>query len=131
MADIFKIAAKKKYRFNYKGVCTAEDLWDIPLEELDRIYARLKKEQKSLGEDSLLTRETKENKELGYKIEIVRAVVEDRLRARERAARAAEIKAQNQRILEIMADKKDADLRGRNMEELQAMLRNPEEDDEE
>ena len=53
MADIFKIAAKKKYRFNYRGVCTVEDLWDIPLEELDKMYAKLKKEQKNLGEDSL------------------------------------------------------------------------------
>ena len=131
MADIFKIAAKKKYRFNYRGVCTVEDLWDIPLEELDKMYAKLKKEQKNLGEDSLLTKETKENKELNYKIEIIKAVVEDRLRARERAARAAEVKAQNQTILEIMADKKDADLRSKNMEELEAMLQKPDEDDDE
>ena len=131
MADIFKIAAKKKYRFNYRGVCTVEDLWDIPLEELDKMYAKLKKEQKNLGVTSLLTNETKENKELNYKIEIIKAVVEDRLRARERAARAAEIKAQNQRILEIMADKKDADLRSKNMEELEAMLQKPDEDDDE
>ena len=71
MADIFKIAAKKKYRFSYRGTCTVEDLWDIPLEELDKMYAKLKKEQKNLGEDSLLTKETKENKELNYKIEII------------------------------------------------------------
>ena len=95
------------------------------------MYAKLKKEQKNLGEDSLLTKETKENKELNYKIEIIKAVVEDRLRARERAARAAEVKAQNQRILEIMADKKDADLRSKNMEELEAMLQKPDEDDDE
>ena len=122
MADIFKIAAKKKYRFNYRGVCTVEDLWDSPLEELDKMYAKLKKEQKNLGEDSLLTKETKENKELNYKIEIIKAVVEDRLRAKERAARAAEIKAQNQRILEIMADKEDAALRDKNIDELEEML---------
>ena len=67
----------------------------------------------------------------GYKIEIIKAVVEDRLRAKERAERAAEVKAQNQRILEIMADKKDADLRSKNMEELQAMLQKPDEDDDE
>ena len=57
--------------------------------------------------------------------------MEDRLRAKERAERAAEVKAQNQRILEIMADKKDADLRSKNMEELQAMLQKPDEDDDE
>ena len=131
MADIFKIAAKKKYRFSYKGTCTVEALWDIPLEELDKMYGRLRKLQKEQGADSLLTKETKEDKELTHKIEIIRAVVEDRVRAKERAARAAEIKAQNQRILEIMADKKDADLRSKNMEELQAMLQKPDEDDDE
>ena len=129
MADIFKIAAKKKYRFSYKGNCTVEDLWDIPLEELDRMYARLRKEQKSQGEDTLLSKESKEDKVLANKIEIIKAVVEDRLKAKERAARAAEIRAQNQRILEIIADKKDADLRNKNMEELEAMLELPEEDD--
>ena len=78
-----------------------------------------------------MTKETKEDKELTHKIEIIRAVVEDRVRAKERAARAAEIKAQNQRILEIMADKKDAALRDKNIDELQAMLVMPDEDDDE
>ena len=131
MADIFKIAAKRKYRFNYRGICTVEDLWDIPLEELDKMYGRLRKMQKEQGADSLLTKETKENKEVAYKIEIIKAVVEDRIMASERAAKAAEIKAQNQRILEIMADKKDAALRGKNMDELQAMLVMLEDDEDE
>ena len=131
MADIFKIAAKKKYRFSYKGNCTVEDLWDIPLEELDKMYGRLRKQQKEQGADSLLTKETKEDKELTHKIEIIRAVVEDRIRAKERAVRAAEIKAQNQRILEIMADKKDAALRDKNIDELQEMLVALDEDEDE
>lgn len=131
MADIFKIAAKKKYRFSYKGNCTVEDLWDIPLEELDKMYGRLRKQQKEQGADSLLTKETKEDKELTHKIEIIRAVVEDRIRAKERAVRAAEIKAQNQRILEIMADKKDAALRDKNIDELQEMLVAFDEDEDE
>ena len=46
--------------------------------------------------------------------------------------KTAEKKAQNQRILEIMADKQDAALKEKSIEELQAMLVNTniEEDDE-
>lgn len=131
MADIFKIAAKKKYRFSYKGTCSVEDLWDIPLEELDKMYGKLRKIQKEQGGESLLIKESKEDKELANKIEIIKAVVEDRVRAKERAAKAAEIKAQNQRILGIIADKKEADLRNKNMEELQAMLTVLEDEDDE
>lgn len=131
MADLFKIAAKKKYRFSYKGSCSVEDLWDIPLEELDKMYTKLRNEQKSEADESLLIREKKENKELANKIEIIKAVVADRLRAKERAQRAAEIKAQNQRILEIMADKKDAALRDLDLEQLQAMLKMPDDEDDE
>lgn len=122
MADLFKIANKKKYRFNYKGVISVEDLWDLSVEELDKIYKSLKSKQKNAAEESLLQTVSKEDKELLNKIEIIKIIVTDKLAAKERAQKAASQRAQNQRILEIMADKQDAALKEKSIEELQNML---------
>lgn len=122
MSDLFKIATKKKYRFNYKGQATVEDLWDLSVEELDKIYKNLKSLQKNASEESLLQTVTKEDKELNNKIEIIKTIVTDKLAAKDRAMKAASQRAQNQRILEIMADKQDAALKEKSIEELQSML---------
>ena len=131
MSDLFKVASKKKYRFNYKGVISVEDLWDLSVEELDSIYKKLKAQQKNNNEESLLQSVTKEDKELANKIDIIKTIVVDKLAAKERAFKAAEKKAQNQRILEILADKKDAALKEKSIEELQAMISAEESDEEE
>lgn len=131
MSDLFKMASRKKYRFNYKGVISVEDLWDLSVEELDSIYKKLKAQQKNNNEESLLQSVTKEDKELANKIDIIKTIVVDKLAAKERALKAAEKKAQNQRILEILADKKDAALKEKSIEELQAMISAEESDEEE
>ena len=122
MSDLFKVATKKKYRFSYKGQVTVEDLWDLSVEELDKIYKNLKSLQKNTSEESLLQTATKEDKELNNKIEIIKTIVTDKLAAKDRAMKAASQRAQNQRILEIMADKQDAALKEKSIEELQNML---------
>lgn len=122
MSDLFKTATKKKYRFNFKGFISVEDLWDLSVENLDGIYKSLKSQQKDSATESLLATETKENKELNNKIEIIKVIVADKLAAKERAMKVATQRAQNQRILEIMADKQDAELKEKSIEELQSML---------
>ena len=126
--DIFKIAIKEKYRWFYKGVISTEDLFDLSLEALDGIYKNLMKQKRTESEESLLS-VSKEDKELNIKIEIVKTIVADKLAEKEKARRSAERKAQNQKILEIMADKKDAALKEKTLEELQAMIINDEEDE--
>ena len=39
--DIFETGSRLKVRFDYKGVCVVEDLWDIPLEAADNIFKEL------------------------------------------------------------------------------------------
>lgn len=127
--NIFMNATKKKYRFNFRGICGVEDLWDLRVEDLDFIYKNLKKQQKENEGESLLSTTSKEDKELNEKIEIVKAIVADKLATAEKARNAAKKRRENQRILEIMADKKDAALRDKTIEELQAMLLSDEEEE--
>ena len=122
MTDLFKVATKKKYRFNFKGQLTVEDLWELSAEDLDKIYKILKSQQRNSQEESLLQTASKEDKELSNKIDIIKTIFTDKLIAKEKALKAAEKKAQNQRILEIMADKQDAALKEKSLEELQNML---------
>ena len=122
MADLFKVATKQKYRFNFRGQIGVEDLWDLSVEQLDSIYKALKSQQRNNTEESLLQTATKEDKVVNNKIEIIKMIVTDKLAAKERAQKAATQRAQNQRILEIMADKQDAALKEKSVEELQAML---------
>lgn len=130
MADLFKVATKKKYRFNFKGQLTVEDLWDLSVEDLDKIYKNLKSQQRNSQEESLLQTASKEDRELTNKINIIKTIFTDKLIAREKALKAAEKKAQNQRILEIMADKQDAALKEKSLEELQNMLNSSDDVDE-
>lgn len=122
MSDLFKVATKRKYRFNFKGVLSVEDLWDLTVEDLDKIYKGLKSKLKDVAEESLLNTVSKEDKELNNKIEIVKIIVADKLAAKEKAEKAQLQKQQNQRILEIIADKQDAALKEKSLEELTAML---------
>ena len=128
--DIFKYAVKNKLRFNYKGVCTVEDLYDIPLSGLDKMYGELKKQQKNFGEDSLLNKKSSEEKEIGIKIEIVESIVADRLADIEKAKKVQQTRERNRRIAQIIADKEDAALNDMSLEDLKAMLASDGADDE-
>ncbi len=128
--DIFKYAIKNKMRFNYKGVCTVEDLYDIPLTSLDKMYGELKKQQKGFGEDSLLNKKSSEEKEVGIKIEIIENIVADRLADIDKAKKAQQTRERNRRIAQIIADKEDAALNDMSLEDLKAMLASDGADDE-
>ena len=83
MADLFKKATRKKYRFQFKGLCTVEDLWDLSVENLDSIFKNLKKQQRESAEESLLEVVSKEDKELSEKIDAIESAynsVRDELR---------------------------------------------------
>lgn len=120
--DIFKYAVKNKLRFSYKGVCTVEDLYDIPLSGLDKMYGELNKQQKNFGEDSLLNKKSSEEKEIGIKIEIIENIVADRLADIDKAKKAQQTRERNRRIAQIIADKEDAALNDMSLEDLKAML---------
>lgn len=120
--NVFEIATRKKYRFPFKGMITVEDLWDLSLQNLDSVYKSLNKLKKDSDEDSLLSVESIENKELEDKINIIKYIV--KVKQDEAAAKLFEKEKaeRNQQILGIIKRKEDAALENMSIEELTKML---------
>lgn len=120
---MFEAASRLKLRFDYKGQCSVEDLWDIPLVKLDSMYQKLAAEKRAVvNAESLLTPKTVETTDLDLKLAVLRRIVEVRLaeqaakdNARERAERKRELYA-------LIADKQKEELRGKSLEDLQALV---------
>lgn len=122
VANIFKYAAKKGLRFPFRGMINTEDLFNLSMDDLNKVYQNLKKEQKETSEESLMETDNPASAELEVKIQIVKEIFDDKKADQERAKKAADTKAKKQRILEILAKKKDDELLNMSEEELEAQL---------
>ena len=122
MENKFEIAIRNKYRFPYKGMITVEDLWDLSVTQLDSIFKTLNAQVKQEKEESLLTTKSASEAELDNKIAIIRYVVATKQAEVEKAKKAKEVKAETQKILEIIDRKQDAALENMSIEELYARL---------
>ena len=120
--NLFEIATRNRYRFNYKGVMTVEDLWSLRGEDLDAIFKMLNRQKKTADEDSLLATKSAEDQDLANKIDIVRYIVSVKLAEAAERVSAAEKKAQRDKIMEIVAKKKDKALEDMGIEDLMKKL---------
>lgn len=120
--ELFIKATREKTRFPYKGLASVEDLWDLPVTELDKIYKSLKKQEKTANEESLLEVKTDEDEELTMQIEIVKYVVGVKLEEKKAADNAKAKKEQKEKLLRLLADKQDEELKGKTAEEIQKMI---------
>lgn len=119
---MFEVAIRNKMRFPYKGQVSVEDLWDLNVEALDTVFKTLNSKVKASQEESLLQTRTKEDEELSIQIAIVKHIVAVKLAEADEAKRARENKEQKQKILSILADKQEDELKNKSVEELQKML---------
>lgn len=129
--NIFEQASRLRLRFDTpKGALSAEDLWDLPLTatagkaNLDDIARGLNRELKaSVDELSFVTPppvKTDTTKALSF--EIVKHIIAVRVKERDDAQHAAEARDKKQRLLELIDRKKNLELEGKTVEELQALV---------
>lgn len=119
--ELFKLAAKEKYRFPFRGNISVEDLFDLTTSQLDVVYKELKSQVKE-SSDSLLKEVSTEDKELKNKIEIIKTIFEDKKTEAVQKEQALAEKQRKERIKELIAQKKDQDIVDKSIEELEAML---------
>ncbi len=122
MEKRFEFASRNKLRFNYRGLITVEDLWDLSCRELDKIYKGLMSEKKETETESLIEKQT-ENTILETKIELVKYVFNTKVEEAEAMTKKAENAAKKQKILAILARKQDAELENKSAEELEALIK--------
>jgi len=120
--NLFEMATRKKFRFPFKGTISVEDLWDLSVQNLDTVFKALNAEAKQVKEESLLATKSAEDTILDVKIEIVKHIVKTKLEEAEQRKKDAEKREQKHRLQELIANKQDEALRGKSVEELQAML---------
>ena len=121
--NLFEIATRNRYRFNYKGVMTVQDLSSLRVEDLDAIFKMLNRQKKTADEDSLLATKSAEDQDLANKIDIVRYIVSVKLAEAAERVSAAEKKAQRDKIMEIVAKKKDKALEDMGIDDLMKKLK--------
>lgn len=121
--DIFEQATRSKMRVQtIKGNLSVEQLWDLPVNVLDSIYGDLDDLKDKSSKKSLLKEKSSADTELDLQLAVIKYIVEVKVTEQEAARTATEKKQHNQRILQLIQQKKNEELAGKSVEELEKML---------
>ena len=126
MENKFKEASRLKLRFSTPiGLLSTEDLWDLPLESktkvnLDSIAILLNREIKDTKEESFISK-SKVNPVTELKLEIVKAIIEIKLKETSDKLQAKIKAEQRNKIDAIISKKEDESLESLSLEELKAL----------
>ena len=120
----FKEAVKSKLRIpTIVGLLSVEQLWDLPLAQLDKIAVELEQQYKESGKKSFLVSKSKKDKDIKLAFDIVLEILEDKVEERDLAAKASTVKEHNQKILSKIQEARDKALDGLSAEELEKLLK--------
>lgn len=125
--NIFEKATRLKLRFSSTpgarcaGSLSVEDIWEMHLESLDPLYRELNK-KKQMRTEGLLERPTAEDELNDLRMAIIKHVFDVKVAEREKAKSNAARRQKREKIMEAMANKQDADLHSKSLEDLQKLL---------
>jgi cytochrome P450 len=123
--NIFEAASRKKLRFDFNGQISVEQLWSATMPSLTDYEQQLTEVVEGYGKATRRSRKAKtvaqEQNEL--RLDIVTHILDVREAEQVEAETAQANKAHNQKILELIQGKKENELQGKSIEELEAMLK--------
>lgn len=125
---MYKEANKIRLRFSTtRGLLDVEQLWQLPLTDLSISIRNLSKElKKQESDDELEFLNEKTNtvdKTQKLRFDILKDIYITRKEEAAKIKADKEAKAQKEKILEIIANKKDESLHSKSIEELEAMIK--------
>lgn len=122
---MYKQAAKLKLRFTTpKGVLSCEQLWDLSLIDLSNSTKAVKKILKKNDDDELAFLEESKTVDIENQLrfDILKDVYLTKKKENEERQMELERKRQNQKILTIIEEKKESNLRNMSVEDLEKLL---------
>ena len=129
MDNLFLQATREKFRFeSSKGDLSVEQLWDLPLTsrtgfDLDTVAKAVNADLKASNEESFVNVSNNPAvSRLQAKLEVVKAIIEVKLAQAEATKKRAEKVAERQRLMEVLHSKKDQELQGLSVEEIERRL---------
>lgn len=115
---MFEKATRLKLRFSTtKGLLLVEDLWDLPLTStsgrvnLDEIARDIHRQLKSGDDVSFVLAEKKSDPVIQLRFDIVKRIIDTKLAENEVRNTQRANAEKKQKLLEILADRKDAELK--------------------
>lgn len=120
-ANMFELATRQKLRFRAQnGMISVEDLWDLPLSQLDDIAKKLRRKINE-SEESFVEKNTS-NEELELSFNIAKHIISVKLAEREERATAQQRKERRQILEAALERKQNAALENMTEEQLQQEL---------
>lgn len=120
---MYKEALQKKLRFKTnKGLISTEDLFDLSLQNLNTLAIMLDKKVSEAPKKSFIEELPAEENDDELRFNIVKDVINTKLKARKDNMAKAQVDARNKRIAELIAKKEDEALENKSIEELRAMI---------
>lgn len=120
--DLFEKASRLKLRFaSKKGTISTEELWDLPLTQLDSLYVDNNKKLKETQEDSLLATTTSDP-ELQLRVKLIKHVFEVKIAENQAKKDAKDRLAKKAHIMEIIERKQDEHLSSKSIDDLRKEL---------
>ncbi len=121
---MYKEASKQKLRFQTsKGNLSTEQLWDLPVDDLDKLAITLDEEYNKSGKKSFLATRSVKDKTLKLQLDVAKDILFTKVEEQEEAKQKADDKAHNKRIMEKIAQKQDEKLGDMSIKELEKQLR--------
>ena len=121
---MYKEITRQRIRFSTnKGLLSLEQLWDLSINDLDALAVSLQEAYDSSKGKSFLAKRTSKDKGLKLQLDVVLDILNTKVEEAELIKEAAETKLHNQKILGLIAEKQEGQLKGKSIRELEAMLR--------
>lgn len=123
---MFDKVTRLKLRFeSNKGLLSVEQVWDLSLTALNEMAKSLSRQVKAAetDEEDFIGTKSNVDSELQLRFDVVKHIIGVKLKERDDSKDAAQRKADNQVILELIQRKKQQELEGKSVEELEALLK--------